>query len=80
MEKVELVFVGIIAAWCIAHLFVKSRSDDWWREHENDPKRNWRNDPFHEGGTIDCAVNILFSIILFGFGIASCSGLIDLSD
>lgn len=74
MEKATLIFVGIIVAWWIAHMFVKSRSDDWWRDHENDPKRNGRNDPFHEKGTIYCAVDLVFGIILFGVVVASCSG------
>lgn len=80
MEKAALVFVGIIAAWWVAHLFVKSRSDDWWREHPDHPKKLWAADPFHKGGTIDAAINLFFVVVLFGVGIASCTGIIDLSD
>lgn len=80
MGKASLVFIGVIAVYGIAKLFVKSRSDDWWREHPNHPKGMWANDPFHEGGTIDTIVDVLFYVVLFGVGIASCSGAINLSD
>lgn len=80
MEKAILVFVGIFAAWWVAEMFVKSRSDDWWREHPDHPKTLWKADPFRKGGTIDSAVNLLFGALLFGVTVASCTGVIDLSD
>lgn len=79
MTKADTLFFALIAAVFGIILFRSALSNAWKKGRGLSPDQDSKDNPYKDDEKFANIVGAVFYIILFGVGIASCTGIIDLS-